>query len=397
MKLYKFQEEAYKRFFDNECQYYFAFDTGMGKTLTALNIAKEFKNVLIICPASVKVVWEKEMKKFNLYPKQQYKIVSYDFFREHYKKILEEVFWHLIIFDEAHKLKNPSAKITRICMHIFPRAYKIMLSATPFEKLNDFYSQLKILTHKHPFHDLNFKLYKESFFLLDFWGKITKFRSEEIKERFYEKYVYPYVWFLKRDDVIELPEIIEDEIELTGSSYYQQLEPKASTMSNALSWFIFSYHQESLLKAKIDFVIEFLENNPKTIVFSLYKTPLKIVKKRLKEECYFITGDNKRDLEKVLLEGNKPVLSTYCINEGVDLSHYKNVVFLSLPLAYRDYYQAYSRVYRAGQKNSVYLIKLIGSRLDRYVVKILQQKKDVLTELVNKNIETLQKEINNEC
>lgn len=391
--LYSYQIEAYKRFYENKCRYYFAFDTGMGKTLTALNIAKDFKNVLIISPASVKIVWEKEMEKFNLYPKNSYTIVSYDYFRENHKAILDKVYYDLIIFDEAHKLKNPSAKITRLCMNIFPKSNKIMLSATPFEKLLDFYSQLKILTHEHPLWNYNLRLYKEIFFTLDFWKNIKDFRSEGMKETFYTKFVYPYVWFLKREDVLDLPELIENEVELNGKrEYYKQLATETTHHTNAVAYFNYLYHQESLLKSRIDFVREFIEDNPKTIVFSYYKAPLEVLRSQIKD-CYFITGDNKKDLEKALLEGGKPILATYCINEGVDLSHYKNVVFLCLPLAYRDYYQAYSRVYRAGQKSKVYVMKPIASRIDKYVLRILSQKKNVLEELANKDINQLQEEL----
>jgi SNF2 family DNA or RNA helicase len=53
------------------------------------------------------------------------------------------------------------------------------------------------------------------------------------------------------------------------------------------------------------------------------------------------------------------------------------VVFLSLPLAYRDYVQSLSRVYRAGQKNKVVVYHILGNAIDNKVYHILQSKKDV--------------------
>jgi superfamily II DNA or RNA helicase len=91
---------------------YLAWETGTGKTLTALKIAENFKNVLIICPASTThSVWQSEIEKWNINI-PNYKIISYDKFRKNYHSILKKNFWNLIILDEAHKLKNIKAKIT---------------------------------------------------------------------------------------------------------------------------------------------------------------------------------------------------------------------------------------------------------------------------------------------
>jgi len=43
-------------------------------------------------------------------------------------------------------------------------------------------------------------------------------------------------------------------------------------------------------KQKIDWVLEFLEDNPDTIVFSLFKEPTKLIKQKLGDKIYLITG-----------------------------------------------------------------------------------------------------------
>jgi len=391
MKLYKFQEEAYKYFYEKKKRVYFAFDTGLGKTVTALNIAKDFKKVLILCPASIKFVWEKEMEKFNLYP-QYYEIHSYDYFREHKDEILNRNFFDLIIFDEAHKLKNPKAKITKLCMKIFSKANKIMLSATPFEKLGDFYSQLRILSYKHPFNTMSYTTYKNMFFVVDVFNNIKKFQSKHLENYFFEKFVYPYVWFLKKDEVIELPDVIEDEIKLKTKSYFKSAKIEINE-TNALTFFITRFHKETFSKEKIEFVAEFVMNNPKTVVFSFFKEPLRLLKEEFNIDSYFITGDNKKDLEKASLKGDKPLFATFALKEGVNLVNYSNIIFLSLPLAYRDYYQSVSRLHRIGQTKKVYVVKVLSSPIDQYVNKIISQKRNLLEELQNKSIEEIKKEV----
>jgi DNA or RNA helicases of superfamily II len=162
---------------------YLAWETGTGKTLTALKIAEQFHNVLILCPASVIQVWESEIRKWSIYLKR-YKIVSYDKFRLYHQKILKERYWDFVIFDEAHKLKSIRAKITKLIMKIFPKTYKVMLSGTPFEKPEDYYTQLRILRHDHPFHEISWTQYKDAFFDVDTMFHYIRGFRPGIKEKF---------------------------------------------------------------------------------------------------------------------------------------------------------------------------------------------------------------------
>jgi SNF2 family DNA or RNA helicase len=371
---------------------YFAWETGTGKTLAALKIAENFKNVLIICPASVQGVWLNEIEKWNI-KLRNFKIVSYDYFRMHTDKILKEAFWNFVIFDEAHKLKNVKAKITKLVMKIFPKTYKVMLSGTPFEKYEDYYTQLRILRPDHPFQRLNFKDYKWIFFAVDKkFNYIIDFRSRRMKEKFFEEYVSPYVYFVKRSDVVELPSLIEDVKYFSSGDYLinddedEELEEEWRFLGeeeNFLKVFMHRYKKSALLKDKLDYVIDFIEDNPQTVVFSYFLGPLQwILKKVDRKKVYFITGQDKKDLELALKYADKPIVATYCISEGINLTHYKNIIFLCLPLAWRTYEQALSRVWRYGQEDKVYLQVLVDRNgIDERVLEILRQKKNVLDEL----------------
>lgn len=373
---------------------YLAWETGTGKTLAALKIAENFKNVLIMCPASVQTVWLNEIEKWGI-KLRNFKIVSYDYFRMHTDKILKEAFWNFVIFDEAHKLKNVKAKITNLVMKIFNKTYKVMLSGTPFEKHEDYYTQLRILRPDHPFSKLSFKYYKWTFFAVDKrFNYIIDFRSRRIKEKFFEEYVSPFVYFVRRSDVVELPSLIEDVKYFFSSGDYliSNEEDEADfdlrewnfdEEENILKVFMYRYKKSALLKDKIDYVIDFIEDNPQTVVFSYFLSPLQyIAKKGGKGKVYFITGQDKKDLELALRYADKPILATYCISEGINLTHYKNIIFLCLPLAWRTYEQALSRVWRYGQEDKVYLQVLVDRNgIDERVLEILRQKKNVLDEL----------------
>jgi SNF2 family DNA or RNA helicase len=364
---------------------YLAWETGTGKTLTALKIAENFRNVLIMCPASVKQVWYQEIEKWGI-KLNNFEIISYDSFRLHHPKILKKAFWNLIIFDEAHKLKSIRANITKLVMKVFTKTYKVMLSGTPFEKPEDYYSQLKILRPDHPFNEMSFTQYKNAFFRIDgMFYYIIDFLPG-VKEKFLERYVFPYIDFVKRADIIELPSLIEDDKYFTSARYLIEPNNKRIDGENILQAFMYEYRKSSMLKDKIDYVIDFINDNPQTIVFSYFIEPLNlIVKKFGRKNVYFLTGQDKRDLNDALKKGIKPILATYCISEGINLTSYKNVLFLCLPLAWRVYEQALSRVWRYGQEDKVYLQRLIDKQgIDLKVWKILKRKGDVLEELKRK-------------
>jgi SNF2 family DNA or RNA helicase len=373
------QQKAIEKF---EGYSYLAWETGTGKTLTALKIAENFRNVLIMCPASVKQVWYQEIEKWNI-KLNNFEIVSYDSFRLHYPKILKKAFWNLIIFDEAHKLKSIRAQITKLVMKVFTKTYKVMLSGTPFEKPEDYYSQLRILRPDHPFNQLSFTQYKNTFFRIDgMFYYIIDFLPG-IKDKFIERYVLQYVDFVRRADIVELPSLIDDDKYFSSGRYLIEQKDKQIDGDNVLQAFMYEYRKSALLKDKIDYVIDFITDNPQTVLFSYFIEPLQhIVKKLGRKNVYFLTGQDKKDLEDALKEGEKPILATYCISEGINLTKYKNIIFLCLPLAWRAYEQALSRVWRYGQEDKVYLQRIIDKKgIDTKVWQILKRKGDVLEEL----------------
>ena len=375
---------------------YLAWETGTGKTLTALKIAENFKNVLIICPASTThPVWQSEIEKWNINI-PNYKIISYDKFRRNYQSILKENFWNLIILDEAHKLKNIKAKITNIIMKIFPKTYKIMLSGTPFEKPEEYYSQLRILRHDHPFSHLSYQQYKYAFFILHKeFNYIIDFLSPQIKQSFLNKYVLPFVHFLRRDEIIELPPLIESNKYFLSKKYHPSAQPLLSKLkensNNPLQTFMTAYQLSALQLEKIEYTCDFISDNKQTIIFSFFLNPLLEITKLIgHKNIYLIHGQNKKDLQKAIHLADKPILATYCISEGINLTQYKNIIFLSLPLAWRTFEQALSRAWRFGQPSKVYLQRLMHG-IDSYIWKILSQKRNVLEEV--KKISSKQKEL----
>lgn len=100
-------------------------EMGLGKTMQALgliNADPSIKNVLVICPASLKLNWQREAKLWLSRPievslangsfaKGGLVIVNYEMVAK-YRAQIDSVHWDLLVVDECHYIKNPKAQRT---------------------------------------------------------------------------------------------------------------------------------------------------------------------------------------------------------------------------------------------------------------------------------------------
>jgi len=124
-------------------------EMGLGKTIQAIgliNAIPEIANVLVICPASLKLNWKREMEKWltrsltmgiinSEIPATDIVICNYDIVKKHAEKLKSKT-WDLMICDESHYLKNPKAQRTQSVLggkdvSPIPATRKIFLTGTP--------------------------------------------------------------------------------------------------------------------------------------------------------------------------------------------------------------------------------------------------------------------------
>lgn len=369
--LWRHQQEAV-RLFKQEPRLYLNWDTGTGKTLGALASCREAgaSDILVIAPKSSHLAWETENEKVGL----NLRVVSYEYFRMHFESVRK---YDVVICDEAHRLKNPTAKVVKKARElIMPHEAKIFLSGTPADKYFELYSQLKLLKPEAiPWR--NYSQFIQEFYYLNAWYKPERLKSKDA-EKFLKEFFTKHLHIVKREDVLEIPDIETIDIKFKPFKYDEDFN------NYTLTTFIEEYKYGQGLDAtmsivkkdKYDWVLDFIEDNPDTIVFSFFKSPIEYLKEKYKDS-YIITGESKDDLEKAIKLSDKPVFATYSLKEGANLQGYSKVVFLSLPLAYRDYEQAISRVYRAGQKKKVVVYRLLQNPIDRVILNIINEKKSI--------------------
>ena len=120
-------------------------EMGLGKTVQVCGLINQTQpeSVLIICPASLKVNWQRELERWlvNDYtigiasgkelPDTQIVIINYDILNK-YRTILGRRRWDLSVADEAHYIKNPKAKRSKLVVHIMQQSgRRVLLTGTP--------------------------------------------------------------------------------------------------------------------------------------------------------------------------------------------------------------------------------------------------------------------------
>jgi SNF2 family DNA or RNA helicase len=375
-KLFEHQKKAIELFPQKR---YLAWEVGTGKTIGALAIAKHngFRKLLIVAPKSAHQSWLNDNQHFNI----DIEIATYERFRD---KIYDFSKFDLVIFDEAHRLSYTKTNWTRKAIQLrIERKIKevLLLSGTPIDMFHKIYAQLKVINPQ----DEMFQRYKSysqfvnAYFELDEYfkprGLLRPEFGQELK-RWFEKYAY----IVKREDVVELPPLQEITVEL------QPVELEYELSNYELANFIKEYHASALTKEKIEYVLDFLSENPNTIVFAYFIDFVNKVKEKLGNKAYYITGQIPADYRmQVIARQDKPVISTYAMGEGANLQRgYKNIIFASLPLRYIDMEQAIGRVYRTGQDKKVAVYYLIQNGIDKAVLRILKGKRNVVEYLRRK-------------
>ena len=165
-KLYPYQEEgAMHLAFGRRAM--LADDMGLGKTVQAIAAAgllKEMRDIqkaVIICPASLKHQWAREIRRFTsltvtvveggslerrkLYNDHSFfKIINYELVRHDMDELLK-LRPDLIILDEAQRIKNWRAK-TAMMVKSLPSRYAFVLTGTPLEnRIDELYSIFQFL------------------------------------------------------------------------------------------------------------------------------------------------------------------------------------------------------------------------------------------------------------
>ncbi len=159
------QKESIQKLVENK-KYILADDMGLGKTTSTIIAALETgaKKVLIICPATLKINWKREIENYsdrtiyiaegkNFSTEHDFVIINYDIlknFHDPKKKDDSQILranFDLVVIDEAHYIKNAQAQRTKLINDFIKKIDRLwLLTGTPMtSRPIDYFNLLSLI------------------------------------------------------------------------------------------------------------------------------------------------------------------------------------------------------------------------------------------------------------
>jgi len=410
--LYPFQKVGVK-FLMTHKYALLADEMGLGKTVMAystinylMNNKNIVNNVLIICPKTAKSVWEYE-QRWLVSQSLNIDIYNYDILEKFLDNINGKKY-DIIIFDEAHYLKNNKAIRTKLSKEIikFQAAQNNnlnvwLLTGTPLmNRLKELYNLLKLI--KHPIAN-NYDSFSDRYLILNRWGAETGQKNLEELEGILRGTVM--LRRQKRDVLPELPEKIiqilisgnldkeSTEKELSAFSEYEKIENNIKTAMNpdvlreltSKRNMIFEEmskirHADAIKKLPyvIEYIEDVLENKDKVVVFAHHHDVIDTIYEHFKDMSVKYTGEeNEEERKRAISEFNTNhniklfIGSLRAASVSITLTIADTVIFVEMDWNVSVNKQAEDRLLRIGQKNSVSVIYTV---MDNSIDKLILQK-----------------------
>ncbi|MCX8074281.1 MAG: DEAD/DEAH box helicase [Clostridia bacterium] len=418
-------------------------DMGLGKTLQIIAIISDYvnnskedkKTSIVVCPSSLTLNWENEIKKFSsnistlvingkleerkqkidLIDKYDLIVTSYDLLKRDIDIYKEKNYiFKYIIADEAQYIKNSSTQ-NAIALKSINAQTRFALTGTPIENsLSELWS---IFDYVMPRYLFNYSKFKSNYEM-----PIVKEEDGEKLDRL-KTLIQPFILRrLKKEVLTELPDKtitilnnemddeqkriyfshlmkakqdLQDEINSNG---FEKSQIKILAILTRLrqicchpSLFIDNYNgKSSKLNQCIEIVKDATESGHKVLLFSQFTSMFEILEKEFKKEkinYYKLTGSTK-------VQERMQLVNDFNTNENIDVFLISlkaggtglNLTGADVVIHYDPWWnlsaenQATDRAYRIGQKNNVQVYKLITKDSIEEKINELQEKKSKLTE-----------------
>jgi len=386
-------------------------EMGLGKTIQAIgtiNVTNP-KTVLVVCPASLKLNWKNEMKKWlvaertidvvngggdQIPAKPDVVIINYDVLTKH-AKALQSRTWGMVVMDEVHKIKNPKAKRTVVAVSIKAKR-KLALTGTPItNRPIELQPIAGYLDHDSFGNFFNFaRKYAGAYKSRFGWDFSGSSNLDELQRRLRQSFMIRR----KKEEVLkDLPAKVRQVIVLPSKAYSGELIKEFDAMADAVSDTTYddvSFEQMSGVRhamalAKVDDVIDHLTDiDHQVVVMAHHKDVVEGIKVGLEaagKTVVTLTGDcnqaHRQHSVDTFQAGDADVFigTIGAAGVGITLTAASHVVFAELSWVPGDVSQAEDRCHRIGQENSVLIQHLVvDGSLDARMAEVLVQKQKVL-------------------
>ncbi len=442
-RLYPYQVEG-AAFLAGTGRALLADDMGLGKTLQAIAAAswlrerEGVRKILIICPASLKQQWAREIERFTDLESQiiqgpapergaQYRreatffIINYELVLRDLTLLKEKICPDLIIMDEAQRIKNWRTKIAA-AVKLIPSRYVFVLSGTPLEnRLEDLYSLMQVVNPRvlGPLWR-----YLVDFHVTDERGKVLGYRNlSQLRQR-----LKPVM--LRRDRRLvkdQLPDRIVQRLDVALTAKQRELHDAGMSAAGSLAAIarrrpLTPSEQNRLLASlqqarmacnaaglvdketqgspKLDELVDILEelclqSGLKAVVFSQWEQMTKMVEVRLRQiglGCVRLHGgvptakrgelmDRFRDDDSIQV-----FISTDAGGVGLNLQSGAVLINLDVPWNPAVLEQRNARIHRLGQTRTVQIVTMVAAdSYEEQVFALVRNKQDLFDNVIGED------------
>ena len=424
------QKESIQKLVENK-KFILADDMGLGKTTSTIIAALESgsKKVLIICPATLKINWKREIENYsdkvvyiaegkNFSTDADFVIINYDIIKNFHdtkkkgeSQILDANF-DLVVVDEAHYIKNATAQRTKLINDLVKKVDRLwLLTGTPMtSRPIDYFNLLSLIESPVAKNWMAYAIrycqgYQFNVGGRKVWNVMGASNLEELRDR-----TAGLTLRRLKENVLDLPDKIITPVylrlkskmyeEIMGEYYDWYDKNPEESKSLTVQFTKLTKIRQVIADEKVSQTIELAENiveqGKKVIIFCNFTDSLNKICEHFGKSAVKINGsmskperqhsvDSFQENDKIkVLVGNIKAAGV-----GITLTAAEAVIMNDLSFLPSDHAQAEDRAYRYGQKNNVLVYyPIFENTIEGIIYDILNNKKQVIATVMGDNQNT---------
>ena len=404
-------------------------DMGLGKTTSTVVASLETgaKRILVICPASLKINWLREIQNYTdrsiyicegkKYEEADFVILNYDIIKNFHdpenseNSLILKSNFDLVIVDEAHYIQNKSAQRTKLINSIVKGIDRLwLLTGTPMtSRPMNYYNLLDLVESpvaanwmayvKRYCNGYQFKVGNRKI-----WNVTGSSNLEELRDRTSKQ-----VLRRLKTDVLDLPDKIITPVYLRlKSNEYEELmgeyfdwydrnpdESASLTVQFTKLTKVRQIIAKEKIKSTIELIDNILEQDKKVIVFTNFTETLQNIHKHYDKISVYLDGScsPKQRQDAVDRFQNDDKIKIFVGNlkaagVGITLTAAEAVIMNDLSFVPSDHSQAEDRSYRYGQKSNVSVYyPIFENTIEGTIYDILNHKKNIFETVMGDNVD----------
>ena len=405
-------------------------DMGLGKTTSTIIASLETgsKKILIVCPASLKINWQREIENYSDRPvficegkkfstEHDFVIINYDILKNFHDPkskeltLLEQCNFDLVILDEAHMISNAQAQRTKIINSFVKKINRVwLLTGTPMtSRPMNYYNLLSIIESPVAQNWMAYAIrycqgYQFKAGNRKVWNVSGASNLEELRDRTSKQ-------ILRRlkEEVLDLPDKIitpvylrlqSKEYENLMGEYYDWYDKNPDESSSLTVQFSKLMKVRKVIanektRQTIEFAENILEQGKKIIIFTNFTDSLQTIYQHFGKQAVYLDGSCSNSVRQQAVDKfqNDEKIKVFVGNlkaagVGLTLTAAEVVIMNDLSFVPAEHSQAEDRAYRYGQKSNVLVYyPIFDNTIEGAIYDILNKKKQIIKTVMGDEIQ----------